>query len=153
MPPPRSRRPPKRLTPSDPQSLCAAIAIAAPYVLSAGTGIIFLFASAGARSIRLAGWGVVAGGMVTIAIACGREAVRLSALTTEVPVGQSVFSYLDPVTMIGAATALVATCFALRVAISGNAAFATAEPKRIRGKRAMHGEPRALDRSSWRRGR
>ena len=116
------------------------VAIAAPYVLSAGTGIIFLCASAGARSIRLAGWGVVAGGMVTIAIACGREAVRLSALTTEVPVGQSVFSYLDPVTMIGAATALVATCFALRVAISGNAAFATAEPKRIRGKRAMHGE-------------
>jgi type IV secretion system protein VirD4 len=114
--------------------------IAAPYLLAAGSGIIFLFASAGARSIRFAGWGVVAGGIGTIAIAAVREAVRLSVLRANVPAGQSVLSYLDPATMIGAAIALVATCFAMRVAISGNAAFASSEPKRIRGKRAMHGE-------------
>ncbi|AYD04865.1 Ti-type conjugative transfer system protein TraG [Neorhizobium sp. NCHU2750] len=114
--------------------------IAAPYVLAAGAGIVFLFASAGSRSIRFAGWGVFAGGIITIVIACGREFIRLLSLKDNVPAGQSVLSYLDPATMIGAALALMATCFALRVAISGNAAFASAEPKRIRGKRAIHGE-------------
>jgi len=116
------------------------LGIAAPYVVSAATGIIFLFASAGARSVQLAGWGVVAGGIGTIAIAVVREAVRLSALTAKIPFGHSVMSYLDPATTIGTATALMTTCFALRVAIMGNAAFASSEPKRIRGKRAMHGE-------------
>ncbi len=114
--------------------------IAAPYILSATAGIIFLFASAGARSIWVAGWGTVGGGICTITIAIVREAIRLSALAGNVPYGHSVMSYLDPATTIGAATALVTTCFALRVATMGNAAFASSEPKRIRGKRAMHGE-------------
>jgi type IV secretion system protein VirD4 len=114
--------------------------IAAPYVLSAVAGIVFLFATAGARSIRRAGWSVVAGGIGTIAIAVIREAVRLSALAVIVAPGQSVLSYIDPATVIGATGALVATCFALRVAVVGNAAFASSEPKRIRGKRAMYGE-------------
>src|ERR1700761_9467818 len=55
-------------------------AIAAPYVLAAGAGIIFLLASAGARHIRYAGLGVTAGGIATIAIALMRETVRLSAV-------------------------------------------------------------------------
>jgi type IV secretion system protein VirD4 len=42
--------------------------------------------------------------------------------------------------LIGAAAVLMAGCFALRVAIIGNAAFVKAEPKRIRGRRALHGE-------------
>jgi type IV secretion system protein VirD4 len=43
--------------------------------------------------------------------------------------------------MAGAAAVLVSGIFAIaRYAVKGNAAFATAEPKRIRGKRALHGE-------------
>jgi type IV secretion system protein VirD4 len=34
----------------------------------------------------------------------------------------------------------MAPCFGLKVAIRGNAAFARAEPRRIRGKRALHSE-------------
>ncbi|MBB3302272.1 type IV secretion system protein VirD4 [Rhizobium sp. BK077] len=114
--------------------------IALPYVTAALAGIIFLFASAGAIKIKTAGWGAVAGGVATILIAAIRETIRLSALADNVSAGKSILSYVDPATMIGAGAAAMASCFALRVAFAGNAAFASAEPKRIRGKRALHGE-------------
>jgi type IV secretion system protein VirD4 len=69
-----------------------------------------------------------------------RETVRLSAFAGQVPTRRSIFAYADPATAIGAAAVLMAGCFALRVALIGNAAFAQSEPKRIRGKRAVHGE-------------
>lgn len=114
--------------------------IALPYVAAAAIGIVFLFASAGAIRIKTAGWGVAAGGVATILVAVLRETIRLSALTDQVPAGKSIVAYVDPATLIGAAAAALSACFALRVALAGNAAFASAEPKRIRGKRALHGE-------------
>lgn len=114
--------------------------IALPYLGAALVGIVFLFASAGAIRIKTAGWGVVAGGVATMLTAAIREAMRLSGLADKVPAGKSIFSYVDPATLIGAGAAAMASCFALRVALAGNAAFASAEPKRIRGKRALHGE-------------
>lgn len=114
--------------------------IALPYVSAALVGIIFLFASAGAIRIKTAGWGVVTGGVATILIAAIHEAMRLSALTDKVPASKSILSYVDSATLIGAGAAAMASCFALRVALAGNAAFASAEPTRIRGKRALHGE-------------
>ncbi|AQS65459.2 Ti-type conjugative transfer system protein TraG [Agrobacterium tumefaciens] len=114
--------------------------IALPYVASAAIGIVFLFASAGAISIKQAGWGVVAGCSGTILIAATRETIRLAAFTKTLPTGKTVFAYLDPATSIGVGAAFMCACFALRVAFIGNAAFARAEPKRIQGKRALHGE-------------
>ncbi|PCK77785.1 Ti-type conjugative transfer system protein TraG [Rhizobium sophoriradicis] len=116
------------------------VGIAFPYLAAALVGIVFLFASAGAIRIKAAGWGVIAGGVATILIAAIRETMRLSALADKVPAGKSILSYVDPATLIGAGAAAMAACFALRVALAGNAAFASAEPKRIRGKRALHGE-------------
>jgi type IV secretion system protein VirD4 len=116
------------------------IGIAAPYVSAAAIGVIFLFASAGAVSIKFAGWGVLVGAAATLLTAALREAARLSAFAEDVPAGKSVASHLDPVTLVGAATALMAGCFALRVALIGNAAFRRAEPKRVKGQRALHGE-------------
>ncbi|MBK5570750.1 Ti-type conjugative transfer system protein TraG [Ensifer sp. SSB1] len=116
------------------------VGIAAPYVTAAAIGIVFLFASAGAASIKFAGWAVLAGSAATLLTAALREAARLSAISREVPAGMSIASYLDPATMVGAGTALMAGCFALRVALIGNAAFKRAEPKRVKGQRALHGE-------------
>ena len=116
------------------------IAIAAPYVSAAALGVIFLFASAGAASIKLAGWSVLAGDAATMLVAAFREATRVAAFAGQVPAGKSIASYLDPAAMIGMAAALMAGCFALRVALIGNAAFKRAEPKRVRGQRALHGE-------------
>ena len=114
--------------------------LAAPYMTAAALGLIFLFATAGSASIRAAGVGAAIGSAAVILMACLREGIRLAALSSQVLAGKSALSYLDPSTMIGAGAALMSGCFALRVAIIGNAAFARATPKRITGKRALHGE-------------
>jgi type IV secretion system protein VirD4 len=111
-----------------------------PYVAAAAIGILFLFAAAGSPDIKFAGGGVVAGNLVTIMIAFAREAMRLAAISADVTQGKSVLAYLDPATMLGAGAATIAAGFGLRVMLKGNAAFARAMPRRIRGKRALHGE-------------
>lgn len=116
------------------------IGIATPYIAAAAIGFIWPFASAGSASIRFVGWSTVAGNVGTILVAVARETSRLAAFADEIPEGKSVFAYLDPSTMIGAAGAVMVGCFALRVAVIGNAAFVRPEPKRIVGKRALHGE-------------
>ena len=103
--------------------------LAMPFLAAAAIGVIFLFAAAGAASIRTAGWGVIAGCMVAIVIAALRATARLSSL-----------SQIDPAYMIGAGAILIAAGFALRVAVKGNAAFAVPMPKRVHGKRALHGD-------------
>ncbi|MGL4197007.1 MAG: Ti-type conjugative transfer system protein TraG [Allorhizobium sp.] len=114
--------------------------VAAPYVAAAALGLIFLFSTAGSASIRAAGLGATVGNAAVILTACLREGVRLAALSSHLQADKSALSYLDPSTMIGAAAALMSGCFAMRVAIVGNGAFARAAPKRITGKRALHGE-------------
>ena len=114
--------------------------VAAPYVAAAALGVIFLFGAAGSAKIRTAGVGAAIGNAAIILTACAQEGARLAALSSQVPTGKSALSYLDPSTMIGAAAALISGCFALRVAMVGNAAFARAAPKRIVGRRALHGE-------------
>ncbi len=114
--------------------------IALPYVAAAAIGVIALFAANGSINIKAAGISVLAGNGAVIAFAVIRETIRLAGIAGSVPAGQSVFAYADPATMLGAAAALFTAIFALRVAIRGNAAFAHAGPRRIVGKRAVHGE-------------
>lgn len=116
------------------------IGLSLPYVASAAIGLIFLLSAQGSVNIKTAGWGVVAGSSAVIAFVVVREGIRLSQLVRQVPAGKSILSYVDPATMAGAAAVLVSGIFALRVAVIGNAAFSRSEPKRIRGKRALHGE-------------
>ncbi|RWP47571.1 MAG: conjugal transfer protein TraG, partial [Mesorhizobium sp.] len=49
-------------------------------------------------------------------------------------------AYADRATVLGAFAAFLAGVFALRVAVKGNAAFARPAPRRIHGRRAVHGE-------------
>ncbi|RWF88350.1 MAG: Ti-type conjugative transfer system protein TraG [Mesorhizobium sp.] len=114
--------------------------LALPYVTAAAIGVIFLFAANGAANIKAAGWGVVTGSVAAILIALMREGVRLAEIAGNVPSGQSVFAYADPATTLGAFAAFPVGVFALRVAVKGNAAFAKPAPRRIHGKRAVHGE-------------
>lgn len=116
------------------------IGLALPYALAAAAGMISLFAVNGATNIKTAGWSVGAGSLAVILIAVLRETVRLGGVADRVPAGQSVLAYADPATMLGAATALVSGVFAMRVAVKGNAAFAKPAPRRMHGKRAVHGE-------------
>lgn len=116
------------------------IGLALPYAAAAAIGVIALFATAGAANIKPAGLSVLAGASVVCIAAIAREGWRLFALADRVPPGQSVFAYTDPSAMFGACAAVFTGIFALRVAIRGNAAFAKEEPRRISGKRAVHGE-------------
>ena len=125
---------------ADAHLMLGRIGIALPYAAAGGTGVVFLFAARGAISIRLAGWGVVAGTLVVIAIAAVREIGRLAAFAATVPPGTSIVEYTDPATLTGVVVSAVAGVFGLRVAMRGNAAFAATAPRRVRGKRAIHGE-------------
>lgn len=116
------------------------VGIALPYVAAAGIGIIFLFAAKGAATVRFAGAGVLLATVIIVFLAAIRETVRLASFASDVPAGSTIINYVDPATAIGAMLAMVAGVFALRVALRGNAAFSAAAPRRIRGKRAIHGE-------------
>ena len=124
----------------DTRLMLGRIGIATPYIAAAAIGLIWLFASAGSANIRFVGWSTAAGSAVAMIIAAAREGSRLTALADKVPANKSILAYLDPATMIGATVTLIVGCFALRVVVIGNAAFARPEPKRISGKRALHGE-------------
>lgn len=114
--------------------------LALPYVAAAAIGVIALFAVNGSANIKMAGGSVLAGNAATVVIAMVREIVRLADVAGNVPAGQSVLAYSDPATMVGAAASLFSGIFGLRVALKGNAAFAASGPRRIGGKRAVHGE-------------
>jgi type IV secretion system protein VirD4 len=114
--------------------------LALPYVAATAIGVVSLFATNGSTNIKAAGLSVLAGSAVVISIAVAREAIRLAGIAHNVPARQSVLGYADPATMIGVGIAFIGSVFGLRVAIRGNAAFATAAPKRIGGRRAVHGE-------------
>lgn len=114
--------------------------LALPYAAATAIGVIALFATNGSANIKVAGLSVLAGSSAVIIIAIARETIRLNGIASRVPAGQSVLAYVDTATMTGAGIAFISGVFALRVAIRGNAAFATASPKRIGGRRAVHGE-------------
>jgi len=116
------------------------IGIVLPYAIAAGTGIVFLIAAKGALAIRSAGAGVLIGAMAVTLIAGTREARRLAAFYDALPVGDTILEYADPAIGMGAILACIVGAFAGRVAIRGNAAFAASTPRRVRGKRAIHGE-------------
>jgi type IV secretion system protein VirD4 len=116
------------------------VGLALPYIVAAAIGVVALFAANGSTNIKAAGLSVLAGGAAIIVTAILRETIRLAGIVSEVPPRHSVLAYADPATMIGAGVCFIASVFALRVAIKGNAAFAMAAPKRIGGRRAIHGE-------------
>ncbi len=116
------------------------IGLALPYALAGACGLMFLFGTRGSINVKAAGWSVAAGGLGVIVVAAVSEGSRLLAFAGQVPMGRTLLSYADPSTITGAGAALLTTFFALRVARMGNAAFSRSEPRRIRGKRALHGE-------------
>lgn len=114
--------------------------LALPYVVVAAIGVVALFAANGSANIKAAGLSVIVGNGIAIAVAILRETIRLTGFAAKIPAEQSVLAYIDPATMLGALAAFVSGVFALRIALRGNAAFATPSPKRIGGRRAVHGE-------------
>lgn len=113
--------------------------IAAPCILSAAIGIVLLLACAGRAGMRDVGWGVLAASLTGAIITTANEAAAVADRSI-FPTGHSAMSNLDPGTFIGVAALLISASLGLRVARLGRAAFPTAQPKRIAGRRAIHGE-------------
>ncbi|KPF42633.1 Ti-type conjugative transfer system protein TraG [Rhizobium sp. AAP43] len=116
------------------------IGLCLPYALASISGIGLLFAIQGSIEIKMVGHGVALGGLSTILIAVAREGSRLMGLAHQIPAIESVVSYLDPPTVVGATLALLTMTFGLRVGRLGNSAFAASGPKRVHGRRALHGD-------------
>ena len=116
------------------------IGLASPYTLAGGCGLMVLFGTSGSVNVKVAGCSVFLGGLSVIAVAVLREGSRLLAFAGQVPTGRTLLSYTDPSTIVGAGAALLTTFFAMRVASLGNAAFTLNEPRRVQGRRALHGE-------------
>ena len=124
----------------DSRVMLGRVGIAAPYVIAAAIGIVFLLATRGAVAIRTMGVGVLIGTAAVVVAAAARESTRLSGFADSVPAGDSLMNYIDPATSMGTTLATIAGVFALRVAIRGGTAFASAAPRRIHGKRSIHGD-------------
>ena len=125
-------------TTPDARLILGRVGIALPYLAAAGLGAVMLFGSAGSAAIRYAGGGVLIGATLVVAVATWRETLRLADFADQVPPG-AILSFVDPATSVGATIALGAGLFGLRVALRGNRAFAGKAPKRISGRRAIHG--------------
>ncbi len=121
------------------QLMLGRIGIALPYAISAASGIMFLFAARGAIAVRSAGAGVLIGTAAVILIASIREIGRLTSFVDAIPAGGNILNYADPATGIGVIITAIAGVFAARVAMRGNTAFSTSVPRRVSGKRAIHG--------------
>lgn len=133
------------------QLMLGRMGLTLPYAIAAGFGIIFLFAAKGAASIQYAGGGVLIGTMVVVMVALLRETLRLVAFVDAVAPDQTILQFIDPATSAGAMLAAVSGIFALRVALRGNAAFASPAPRRVSGKRAIHGESQWMNASDAKR--
>ncbi len=122
------------------QQLLARIGSALPCVAVAAIGIITLFAAAGSVTIRVVATSVSVGNLVAMGTAITSEGIRLQTLTSTTSDARAPLSHVDPAIAASLALLMVALIFSLRVAVKGNAAFASSAPKRIRGRRALHGD-------------
>jgi type IV secretion system protein VirD4 len=102
-------------------------------------GLMFLFGTAGSPSIRSAGFGTLIGSTAIVAFTAINESRRLLSFAHLASNG-TLLSYADPFIVGGAALLLGIGVFALRVALRGNAAFASFAPSRLKGRRAIYGD-------------
>lgn len=108
----------------------------------AATGFFCLYAMAGCQKIRAAGCGVLLGCLFGPFIAWALTAGPIDAIQNVASVRNLSMADIHPAAMIGTASLILVGCFAMRVSMSGNAAFRLSGPKRVHGKRALHGEAR-----------
>lgn len=119
--------------------LLGRIGLALPYLAAAMLGLIVLFALRGIVLITWAGYGTLAGGIICLCMAALREYIRLQSFSAQVAPG-TLLHYLDLSSLAGATAAICVGLFGLKVGLRGNHAFGSTGPKRLSGRRAIHGD-------------
>jgi type IV secretion system protein VirD4 len=84
------------------------------------------------------------GGLIVFAIAALQEALRLNGLVVQVQFG-SVLQFADLYSISSAVGALFIGLFGLKVGLKGNRAFGDTQPKRVSGRRSIHGDSDWMD--------
>jgi type IV secretion system protein VirD4 len=108
-----------------------------PYGLSAASGFFLLLAARASSRLTTIGWSVSAGSVLVIGKVGLEEALRLSG---QGPIDYASLSMVDPAAALSAAAMLLCGIFATRIAIMGPSAFGVKTPRRVWGKRALHGD-------------
>ncbi|OMP69997.1 Ti-type conjugative transfer system protein TraG [Agrobacterium tumefaciens] len=114
------------------------IGLAIPYATAALIGLVFLFATKGSLLIQWAGWGVLIGGLLSMALGVGGEALRLIGIRASQP-NALLLPLVDWFTIAGTVSCFFVGIFGLKVGQRGNMAFGRTGPKRLKGLRAIHG--------------
>jgi type IV secretion system protein VirD4 len=118
------------------------IAPVIPHLMATITGTSIILLHRGGQTIRHAAAGVLLASMIALLIAAW-DAVIAGGAQPGAAQGETSFSpYVPAGAMISPLIDLLACGFSARIALKGNAAFARREPKRITGKRALHGDAR-----------
>lgn len=117
-----------------------AMAKAFPVFASAAFGVVLLYRAKGSPRIRLTA-GSVCVGAIALMLATGlEETSRLLAFGGTLERGTELSSRIDPAAVLSILILLVPFLLAARVATFGIAAFEHRQPKRVRGRRALHGD-------------
>jgi type IV secretion system protein VirD4 len=120
------------------------IGLTLPSLVAAGLGLIVLFSARGSLDVSWAGVGVLIGGLMVFTIAALHEVLRLNSFSSQVQPG-TILQYADLYSLSGATGALFVGLFGLKVGLKGNTAFGVNRPKRVSGRRAIHGESDWMD--------
>ncbi|MEO9735466.1 MULTISPECIES: Ti-type conjugative transfer system protein TraG [Alphaproteobacteria] len=120
------------------------IGLALPFLCSAGLGLIVLFSVRGSLDVKWAGFGVLFGGLMVFAVGALHELLRLNSFVAQVQPG-TIQNYTDIHSLAGATSAFLVALFGLKVGMNGNSAFGLNQPKRVSGRRAIHGESDWMD--------
>lgn len=124
--------------------LLGRIGLTVPYLAAAALGLMVLFFARGSLDVIWAGYGVLMGGLMVFAAAVLHEALRINSFSAQVQPG-ALLQYADLYSLGGATGALMVGLFGLKVGLRGNIAFGINRPKRVSGKRAIHGESDWMD--------
>jgi type IV secretion system protein VirD4 len=115
------------------------IEAAIPILATTASALIMLFAFAGHHDMRWLGVGVALGCILMIVISGFQILIQPKGLGPQAVSNIPVSQMIDPAHLVGLASLLLTACLAMRVAVTGKFEFSAQAPKRISGKRALHG--------------
>lgn len=111
-----------------------------PSIVATATGLFILLASAGNRHLRWVAVGVALACIGAIASDISRHIGEISSAVSLLSQEKSVDARIVYAHLVSMATAFLVGCFSSQVAVNGHRVLKNLEPKRVTGKRAVHGQ-------------
>lgn len=124
---------------------------AIPGLATTASGLIMLFAFGGHQSMRWLGAGVFLGSLAASAMFGMRTLIENLGTERFVPDAASIPETIDIAAWLGSLSLLLTACLSMKVAITGNVAISPEAPRRVAGKRALHGDADWMQMSRARR--